>query len=183
MYIIAGLGNPGLKYKNTRHNAGYIAADFLLSEMGGSLKRKFEGKIAECRFNGEKVCILKPTTYMNLSGNSVRQAMNFYGIPPENLIVIYDDIDLPAGKLRVRKGGSAGTHNGMKSLIANVGSDFVRVRIGIGRPPAGGDLIRYVIGKLGRAQMAELTSSAQTAARAARKIVSEGVAAAQQEFN
>ena len=95
----------------------------------------------------------------------------------------HDDIDLPAGKLRVRKGGSAGTHNGMKSLIANVGSDFVRVRIGIGRPPAGGDLIRYVIGKLGRAQMAELTSSAQTAARAAMKIVSEGVAAAQQEFN
>lgn len=183
MYMIVGLGNPGLKYKNTRHNAGYIAADFLLSELGGSLKRKFEGKIAECRLEKEKVLVLKPTTYMNLSGNSVRQAMNFYNIPLEKLIVIYDDIDLPAGRLRIRKGGSAGTHNGMKSILANVGADFVRVRIGIGKPSAGGDLIKYVIGKLPRAQMTELTSNAQTAAKAALTVVREGVSAAQQAFN
>ena len=114
MYIIAGLGNPGSKYENTRHNMGFKAIDAMASEFGIDVNRaKFKGLIGEGRIGSEKVILLKPQTYMNLSGQSVREIMNFYKIPEENLIVIYDDFDLPIGSIRVRKSGGPGTHNGM----------------------------------------------------------------------
>ena len=118
MYIIAGLGNPGSKYENTRHNMGFKAIDAMASEFGIDVNRaKFKGLIGEGRIGSEKVILLKPQTYMNLSGQSVREIMNFYKIPEENLIVIYDDFDLPIGSIRVRKSGGPGTHNGMKSVV------------------------------------------------------------------
>ena len=123
MYIIVGLGNPGSKYENTRHNMGFKAIDAMASEFGIDVNRaKFKGLIGEGRIGSEKVILLKPQTYMNLSGQSVREIMNFYKIPEENLIVIYDDFDLPIGSIRVRKSGGPGTHNGMKSVIQELGS-------------------------------------------------------------
>ena len=120
MYIIAGLGNPGKKYENTRHNMGFIAIDLLAEEFGIKVdKLKFKSLVGEGRIAGQRVLLMKPQTYMNLSGEAIREAVNFYKIEPEELIVIYDDIDIPTGTFRIRKKGSAGTHNGMRSVRWN----------------------------------------------------------------
>lgn len=175
MYIIAGLGNPGSKYENTRHNMGFKAIDAMALEFGIDVNRaKFKGLIGEGRIGGEKVILLKPQTYMNLSGQSVREIMNFYKIPEENLIVIYDDFDLPIGSIRVRKSGGPGTHNGMKSVVQELGSrKFPRVRVGIGS--SDGSTIQFVIGKVGKDEQQILNEAAEAAASAAADIIRIGI--------
>lgn len=175
MYIIAGLGNPGSKYENTRHNMGFKAIDAMASEFGIDVNRaKFKGLIGEGRIGSEKVILLKPQTYMNLSGQSVREIMNFYKIPEENLIVIYDDFDLPIGSIRVRKSGGPGTHNGMKSVVQELGSrKFPRVRVGIGS--SDGSTIQFVIGKVGKGEQQILNEAAEAAASAAADIIRIGI--------
>ena len=175
MYIIAGLGNPGSKYENTRHNMGFKAIDAMASEFGIDVNRaKFKGLIGEGRIGSEKVILLKPQTYMNLSGQSVREIMNFYKIPEENLIVIYDDFDLPIGSIRVRKSGGPGTHNVMKSVVKELGSrKFTRVRVGIGS--SDGSTIQFVIGKVGKDEQQILNEAAEAAASAAADIIRIGI--------
>ena len=175
MYIIAGLGNPGSKYENTRHNMGFKAIDAMASEFGIDVNRaKFKGLIGEGRIGSEKVILLKPQTYMNLSGQSVREIMNFYKIPEEILIVIYDDFDLPIGSIRVRKSGGPGTHNGMKSVVQELGSrKFPRVRVGIGS--SDGSTIQFVIGKVGKDEQQILNEAAEAAASAAADIIRIGI--------
>lgn len=134
MYIIVGLGNPGKQYENTRHNMGFIAVDRLAERHDIKIMRiKHKALVGEGRISGQKVVLVKPQTYMNLSGNSVREVLEYYKEGPENLIVVYDDIDIATGSVRLRKKGSAGTHNGMRSIIYDIQSDqFPRLRIGIG---------------------------------------------------
>ena len=135
MHLLVGLGNPGSKYAGNRHNIGFMAVDEIVRRQGFSPWRKrFQGEAAEATLAGEKVLALKPATYMNESGRSVGEAMRFYDIDPSRLIVFYDELDLEAGKVRVKLGGGAAGHNGIRSLIAHVGPHFVRVRLGIGHP-------------------------------------------------
>ncbi len=149
-YLIAGLGNPGREYEGTRHNAGFMVLDRLADKAGVSVDRlKFKGLCARALVGGKKVLLLKPGTYMNLSGQSVVEAMRFYKLPPERVIVVYDDISFPPGRLRIRTKGSDGGHNGMKSIICLAGSDaFPRVRVGTGdRPDRRRDLADWVLSR------------------------------------
>ena len=135
-FLIVGLGNPGKKYQGTRHNAGFEALDYVAQRWGVSVDRsKFDGLCGTGEAGGHKVLLLKPQTFMNLSGESVRKAVDFYKVPAQNVIVLFDDISLPPGKLRLRKTGSAGGHNGVKSIIAHLGQDFPRIKIGVGEKP------------------------------------------------
>ena len=136
-WLIVGLGNPGREYQSTRHNAGFRAIDLLAEKLGCKIDRsKFQGLYAQVNYGGGKLFLLKPQTYMNLSGRAVLQLSAYYSIPPERIIVLFDDISLPPGRLRIRAEGSAGGHNGIKSIIAEVGSqDFPRVKIGVGAKP------------------------------------------------
>ena len=149
-YIIAGLGNPGDKYENTRHNVGFAAIDKIAEEYGVKVNKiKFKALIGEIEYKDKKVLLMKPTTFMNNSGEAVREAMNFYKIKPENVIVIFDDISLDPGKMRLRKKGSCGGHNGIRSIIYLNGSDaFPRIKIGVGKKPHPEyDLAAWVLSK------------------------------------
>lgn len=152
MFLIVGLGNPGREYENTRHNAGFMTVDALADECRfTSFKSKFDGEIAEGKIEGEKVYILKPHTYMNLSGNSVIKAANFYKILPQNIIVIHDDMDLPVGKIKAKLGGGAGGHNGLKSIDAAITPNYNRIRIGVGHPDNKGEaVINHVLSKFSK---------------------------------
>ncbi|PKM40021.1 MAG: aminoacyl-tRNA hydrolase [Firmicutes bacterium HGW-Firmicutes-9] len=184
MFVVAGLGNPGLLYKRTRHNAGFQALDVLAQELCIKVsKRGFSGEYGEGSYNGERVVLVKPTTYMNLSGDCIQAVMHFYKCPIENLIVLYDDIDLPVGYLRIRDKGSAGTHNGMRSIIGTLGKDnFPRVRIGVGGHN-GGDLRKHVLGKPSKDDQSQLASAFADAAKAVRMIIEGKLPQAQAEFN
>lgn len=149
MFVIVGLGNPGKKYENTRHNAGFIAIDALAQKYGISIsEKKHKALCGTGVIEGNKVLLVKPETFMNLSGESVRSVMDFYKIDPEeDMLVIYDDISLAPGNIRIRKKGSAGGHNGIKSLIAHTGTqNFMRIKVGVGEKPSGWDLADYVLG-------------------------------------
>jgi len=184
MFVVAGLGNPGLLYKRTRHNAGFQALDVLAQELCIKVsKRGFSGEYGEGSYNGERVVLVKPTTYMNLSGDCIQAVMHFYKCPVENLIVLYDDIDLPVGYLRIRDKGSAGTHNGMRSIIGTLGKDnFPRVRIGVGGHN-GGDLKKHVLGKPSKDDQSQLASAFADAAKAVCMIIEGKLPQAQAEFN
>ena len=184
MYIIAGLGNPGKKYENTRHNMGFIAVDLLAEEFGIKVdKLKFKSLVGEGRIAGQRVLLMKPQTYMNLSGEAIREAVNFYKIEPEELIVIYDDIDIPTGTFRIRKKGSAGTHNGMRSVVYQIQSDqFPRIRVGIGSEKKV-DLIHYVTGGVSKSEKELLEDALVKAAKSAACIVEKGIDKAMNEFN
>lgn len=149
MKLIVGLGNPGKQYADTRHNVGFKVIDFLSNQWNIDLKEaKFQGLFGRGVVNGEKVILLKPMTYMNLSGEAVVPLMDYYNLPEEDLLVIYDELDLVPGKIRLRYKGSAGGHNGMKSIINHLGTqEFNRIRIGIGRPEPGLPVTNYVLGK------------------------------------
>ena len=186
MHVVAGLGNPGLEYQNTRHNAGFHALDILAEELHIRVTRHgMSGLYGDGIRNGERVILLKPQTYMNLSGDCVQKVLHFYKLPPENLIVMYDDIDLPVGSLRIRANGSAGTHNGMRSVVSAVGTEeFPRIRIGVGRSPGErGDLIDYVLGKPGQEESELLKVSFRNAAEAAVMILDGKLEGAQALFN
>lgn len=184
MYVIAGLGNPGKKYENTRHNMGFITIDQLAEKHNIKTdKLKFKALVGEGRIAGQKVLLVKPQTYMNLSGESVREVMSFYKLEPENLIVIYDDIDIEVGALRIRKFGSAGTHNGMKSVVYQLQSDrFPRIRLGIGSQKKG-DLVNFVIGGFSKEEVPVLEEAVSNAVLAIECILEDGIDRAMNQYN
>ena len=168
MYIIVGLGNPGKQYENTRHNVGFNIIDILADEYGISVnKMKYKALIGEGRVGTEKVVLVKPVTYMNLSGESLAEIYNFYKVDTSNIVVIYDDIDLDVGKIRIRKKGSGGTHNGMRSIIKCLGSnEFPRVRVGISKPKNGQDLADFVLSRFAKEDEKSLNESFENAVAA-----------------
>ena len=184
MYIIAGLGNPGRKYENTRHNMGFTVVDLLAEKYGIKVdKIKFKALVGEGRIAGQKVLLVKPQTYMNLSGQSIREVMSFYKEDIENLIVIYDDIDIPTGTIRLRKKGSAGTHNCMRNIVYLLADDgFPRIRVGIGSEKKV-DLINYVTGGVTKGEKELLEGALVKAADAAAAIVEKGIEKAMNEYN
>ena len=184
-WLVVGLGNPGQKYANTRHNMGFLTVDPLAEEAGVQLNKvKFKSAYNILRFAGARCLVMKPQTYMNLSGEAVREAAQFYKIPPERVLVIYDDVSLPVGKLRVRPSGSAGGHNGIKNIIAHLGTqDFPRVKIGTGAPGEGGDMIDWVIGVPSQADRKILLETFHRAIEAAACIIEHGCQKAMNDFN
>ncbi len=184
MYVIAGLGNPGKKYAQTRHNMGFITVDQLAEKHNIKVDRlKFKALAGEGRIAGQKVLLVKPQTYMNLSGESLRAGMNFYKLEPEQLIVIYDDIDLEVGALRIRKFGSAGTHNGMRSVVYQLQSDrFPRIRIGIGSSGKK-DLANFVTGGFSKDEVPALEDAVTKAVCALECMLEEGIDKAMNQYN
>ena len=169
MYLIVGLGNPDKQYEKTFHNMGYIAVGDVAEQLGAKFKKKeCESMVAEGYVNGEKVIIARPLTYMNNSGRAVKQLMNKYKIGQENLLVIYDDYDLPKGKVRIRANGSAGTHNGMRSIIGETGlKDFARIRIGIRDEEVNIPIINYVLSEVRKEDYELFATACQKAGEAA----------------
>ncbi|HCJ57847.1 aminoacyl-tRNA hydrolase [Lutispora sp.] len=185
MFVIAGLGNPGARYADTRHNIGFIAVDYLSRQLNININKiRHKALVGEGYIGTEKVVLIKPQTYMNLSGESIMDVVGFYKLPSENLIVIYDDVDLSPGVLRIRPKGSSGSHNGMKSIIYLLNrDDFPRIRIGIGKQPEYMDLADYVTGKFSKEEIPIMTEAVEKAADAAQEIVLKGIAAAMNKFN
>lgn len=173
MKLIVGLGNPGREYDKTRHNIGFDIIDMLAEDMGvSSFREKFQGLIGETTIDDEKVFLLKPQTYMNLSGNSIKEVIKFYKLDPEeDLIVIYDDMDLPTGQLRIKLKGSAGGHNGIKSIISHMGSDFFRIKCGIGKSKRREDTVNFVLGGFSKDEMKEVEPMMDDAVKAAKSLV------------
>ena len=185
MYMIAGLGNPGRRYTGTRHNTGFEALDRIALHSGASLNmHKFEAEYGTAVIGGQKVLLVKPQTYMNNSGIAVGGLASFYRIEPENIIIICDDINLPVGQLRIRPKGSAGGHNGLKSVISHLGSeDFPRIRIGIGEKPEGWDLADYVLAKMPQEEQAVMDEAYTQALEAAALIAAGETVKAMNLYN
>lgn len=183
MYLVVGLGNPGDKYDKTRHNVGFDVIDLFAEKYNINLNRqKFKGIYGETLIDGEKVLFLKPQTFMNLSGESVREVCDFYKIPNDNVIVIYDDISLAPGTIRIRPKGSAGGHNGIKNIIAHLGTDiFPRVKIGVGSPT--NDLVNHVLGKFSKEDRELLEKTFEPTIKAIEAIITEDTQAAMNKFN
>ena len=185
-WLIVGLGNPGKEYERTRHNAGFRAIDIIASKLGCKIdKAKFQGLYGQVNFAGKKLLLLKPMTYMNLSGRSVLQLSAYFHIPPQRIIVLFDDISLEPGRLRIRSDGSAGGHNGIKSIIAELGSqDFPRVKIGVGaKTNPEQDLADWVLSAFSASDEKALISALDRAADAALCIIEHGVPEAANRFN
>lgn len=184
MYIIVGLGNPGKKYENTRHNIGFITLDYLADRHGIKItKIKHKALVGEGNISGQKVLLVKPQTYMNLSGNSVREVMEYYKADIENLLVIYDDIDIPSGSVRIRKKGSAGTHNGMRSVVYDLQSDqFPRIRIGMGNNK-NADLKDFVVGGFSKGEKEIFERAVVHTADAIECFLQFGIDKAMNEYN
>ena len=185
MYLIVGLGNPGNKYAHTRHNVGFDVMEHLARKLGVSISReKEEALIGECFVGGQKVILALPQTYMNLSGESVMRLANWYKIPPENLLVIYDDIDLAPGFIRIRKNGSAGTHNGMRSIIGLLGYDnFPRLRVGVGQRREGYELVDWVLGHYIGEEQEVMDKAFDLAADAVIDYIENGIESAMCKYN
>ena len=186
MYVIAGLGNPGKKYAKTRHNAGFNTIDIIADRYRIDVStEKFKALVGTGVINGQKVILVKPQTFMNLSGDSLRLVCDFYKIDvEEELIVIYDDISLEPGQIRVRKKGSAGGHNGMKSIIAQLGTQvFKRVKVGVGEKPEGYDLADYVLGHFSFTERIHMEEAFDRAARAAAALVTQPPEEVMNEYN
>ena len=185
-WLIVGLGNPGKDYERTRHNCGFRAVDLLADQLGCKIdKGKFQGLYGQALYKGTKVMLLKPQTYMNLSGRSVLQLSAYFSIPPQRIIVLFDDISLPPGRLRIRADGSAGGHNGIKSIIAELGSqDFPRVKIGVGgKAHPEQDLADHVLSTFSSLEEKALAVSLKNAADATLAIIDHGVPEAANRFN
>ena len=185
MLIIAGLGNPGREYENTRHNAGFMVLDALADKLGADIsERKHKALCGKAVIGGQKVILLKPQTYMNSSGESIRAAADYYKVPPEDILVIYDDISLAPGQLRIRAKGSAGGHNGIKSIIAHLGTqEFPRVKVGIGEKPPRMDLADYVLGHFSEGEKRIMADAVKEAADAVCEIVNMGIEQAMNDHN
>lgn len=183
MYLVVGLGNPGDRYDKTRHNIGFDVIDMCEKKYNFSINRtKFKGVYGESNIDNEKVIFLKPQTYMNLSGESVRSIIDFYKIPVENIIVIYDDISLEVGRLRIKARGSAGGHNGIKNIIAHLGTDsFPRIKVGIGQPTY--DLVEFVTDRFSIEDREIVEKSFEAAVDAVAVIIREGINSAMNKFN
>lgn len=185
-WLIVGLGNPGKQYEHTRHNCGFRAIDLLAEKLGCKIdKGKFQGLYGQIVYHQQKLFLLKPLTYMNLSGRSVLQLSAYFSIPPERIIVLFDDISLAPGRLRIRGDGSAGGHNGIKSIISELGSqDFPRVKIGVGaKPVQEQDLADWVLSSFSASEEKLLKDALDRAADAALCIISDGIQAAANRYN
>ena len=185
MFLIVGLGNPGSNYENTRHNVGFKVVDAIAQEFSININKvKFKGIIGDGIYNGQKVVLLKPQTYMNLSGQSVVEVVNYYKIPLNQIIVAYDDLDLNLGKIRIRAEGSSGGHKGMDSIIYNLSNDgFCRLRIGIGKPPKELGAADYVLGRFPIEDIQVINEAIQVASQAALAVIEKGVDEAMNRFN
>ncbi len=186
MFVIVGLGNPGKKYENTRHNAGFMAIDAIAEKYGISVKeKKHKALCGTGVIEGQKVLLVKPETYMNLSGESIGEVLNFYKLDPEeDMLVIFDDISLAPGNIRIRKKGSAGGHNGIKSLIAHTGTQgFMRIKVGVGEKPSGWDLADYVLGHFTEEDSAKLKEVMPDVIQAAALIMQGDVDKAMNDYN
>ena len=185
-FLIVGLGNPGEKYEYTRHNAGFLTLDRLCVEENFKINKiKHKALLGDVKIGGHRCIVMKPQTFMNLSGEAVREAADFYKIPPENIIVLFDDVNFDVGVMRIRRSGSDGGHNGLKSIIYQLASDdFVRIRMGVGAPKGEHyDLADYVLGKFSKEEIEILTPSAERVVSAVETIISGGVAQAMNKFN
>lgn len=186
MWLIAGLGNPGLQYEKTRHNAGFMAADRLAEKHGAQFnKHKSEAVYADFKIGDNRILLVKPQTYMNNSGRAVSALLNFYKIPTDRLIVMFDDITLDIGKLRLRRKGSHGGHNGIKDIIELTGTDeIMRIKIGVGeRENRDYDLKDWVLGKIPTEQMTDFNKALDRAALAAEEIITRGIDSAMNKYN
>ncbi|MDF2672061.1 MAG: aminoacyl-tRNA hydrolase [Clostridiales bacterium] len=183
MYLVVGLGNPGREYEGTRHNVGFEVIDYISAKLGFEVSRiKFKALMGDTNIAGEKIIFLKPGTFMNLSGISVSEAASFYKIPVENIIIVYDDISIDFGRIRIRPSGSDGGHNGMKSIIYQLGrEDFPRIRVGIGGPDK--NLVSYVLGKFREEERKNLPEIIKTASDAVIGTIKNGIQGAMNEYN
>lgn len=185
MYIIVGLGNPSKEYEKTRHNAGFDVIDELADRLGVCVSdRKHKALCGKGMIGGEKVILAKPQTFMNLSGESVRALVDFYKPDPDHIIIVYDDISLREGQLRIRLKGSAGGHNGIKSIISHLGTqEFPRIRVGVGEKPEQMDLADYVLGHFSKGEKEVMDEAFQEAACAACMMIEDGADKAMNRFN
>ena len=185
MYVIAGLGNPGREYEGTRHNVGFMTLDALADKYNIDVREKaFKGLIGKGMIEGNKVILVKPQTYMNLSGECIRQVMDYYKVDPSEFIVIYDDISLVPGGIRIRKKGSAGGHNGIKNIIAHLGTqEFPRIKIGVGAKPENGDLVKHVLGRFSKEDDAKIRDVFALAEEGLLAILQEDVKTAMNAVN
>ena len=186
MYIIVGLGNPDKKYQGTRHNVGFDVIDAIAEKYNIAVDtRKHLAYVGKGAIEGQKVLLVKPQTYMNLSGESVRSAVDFYKADPETeVLIIFDDVSLDVGQLRIRKKGSAGGHNGIKSIISHLGtSNFPRIKVGVGEKPKGYDLADYVLGKFSKAEQEIMQDGYKQATEAVALIVQDNMEKAMNDFN
>ena len=185
-YLIVGLGNPGRQYEGTRHNAGFISLDYIAGELGVKVNRiKFNSTVGEARISGKRCLLMKPSTFMNLSGQAVTEAMRFYKIPPERTLIIFDDISLDAGAMRVRRKGSDGGHNGMKNIIYLSGSDaFPRIKVGVGKKPHPDyDLKDWVLSRFSSQDAKLITDLLPNIKSAAELIIAGNIDEAMNRFN
>ena len=185
MKLIVGLGNPGLQYAATRHNIGFEVIDSLAEAYNIQVtKSKYKALIGEGNINGERVILMKPQTYMNLSGEAVRSCMDFHKIINEELLIIFDDVSLEVGQLRLRKNGSAGGHNGIKSIISHIGTqDFSRLKFGVGEKPAGWDLANYVLGRFSEEDLKIVGPRCKDAVEATAMFVTDGIDKTMNKYN
>jgi peptidyl-tRNA hydrolase, PTH1 family len=185
MWLVVGLGNPGREYAGNRHNVGFeVVAELAARAKAPPLREKFGAEIGEATIRGERVLLCKPMEFMNVSGQSVARVAKFWKIAPESIIVVHDDLDLPFGRLKLGAGGGHGGQNGVRSVIADLGSaDFLRVRFGIGRPGTGGDAANYVLADFSRAEQKDLPDLRSIAADAVEEILANGLSAAMNRFN
>ncbi len=186
MYVIVGLGNPGKEYENTRHNIGFAVIDMLAERHGIRMQEaKHKGLLGRGMIGGQKVLLVKPLTYMNLSGECIREVLDYYKVDArENLVVLHDDVSLEPGMIRIRKKGSAGGHNGLKNIILHLGHDtFERVKIGVGEKPEGYDLADYVLGHFSKPEKALMVQTARQVCDAVEVILGDGPDAAMNRFN
>lgn len=185
MWVICGLGNPGLQYERTRHNAGFLAIDEMVGRFHLPRARKrFSAETTEGRVGDHDVLLMKPQTFMNLSGQAVGEALRFYKVEPANLLVIHDEVDLPFGKVRLKMGGGMAGHNGLKSIVAHVGTqNFARVRIGVGRSPSGGELVHWVLAPFGQEERDQLPAVVSQAVDGIEMSLRDGLERAMNRFN
>ncbi|MBQ6708973.1 MAG: aminoacyl-tRNA hydrolase [Clostridia bacterium] len=185
-FLIVGLGNPGKKYEFTRHNAGFMCLDVLSDNLGVKINKvKFKSAYCECKINSHRCILMEPQTYMNSSGEAVREAVDFYKIPPENVIIIFDDISLDVGKMRIRRKGSAGGHNGIKSIIAHLGtSDFPRIKLGVGaKPHPDYSLMDWVLSSFSKDDLKKLRSAVDDACNALELMLDDKYETAMSDYN
>lgn len=185
-WMLVGLGNPGAQYARTRHNMGFLVLDQLEKQLGAEKEKlRHQALCAAASYRGERLLLVRPQTFMNASGLAVRQAADYYHIPPERIVVLFDDISLPVGKIRVRANGSAGGHNGIKSIISSLGTDqFPRVKIGVGaKPNPEYELADWVLGNIPKAEQPQLMTAIEHAADAALCLIEHGCAEAASKFN
>ena len=185
-WLVVGLGNPGSKYEHTRHNMGFLTVDLLAEQAGVKLNKvKFKSAYNILRFAGAKCLVMKPQTYMNLSGEAVREAVQFYKLPADRVLVIYDDVSLPVGRLRLRRSGSAGGHNGLRSIIGQLHSDqFPRLKIGVGQKPHPDyDLADWVLGKFSKEDRKAIDAAVERSLDALQCALSQGIDQAMSRYN